>query len=381
MVGLKQTIYRTPRLTPDEDRARRRIGEIWRALKFSLKSRPHAWEGLLLRSWRARGIQGSNAIEGHHVSRDDALAAVEGGEPMEASEEDKAAVTGYQNAMTFVLQTAGDPHSRIDESLVRSLHFMLAGYDLSKRPGAWREGAVGVVNQATGERVYEAPDVDEVPDLMRCLVVRINDQADTDSALVRAAMAHLNLVMIHPFKDGNGRMARVLQSLVLASGGLYDPTFCSVEEYLGRNVHDYYAILGEVGQGSWQPANDARPWIRFMLQAHYRQAVTLRRRTQETGEVWDEISRLTGDMKLPERSGVSLVNAAFGWRLTNGRYRLHADVSASLASRDLKALVDADLLVASGAKRGTTYAAAERLLQIREKHRLDRSPISSVFDD
>jgi Fic family protein len=49
-------------------------------------------------------------------------------------------------------------------------------------------------------------------------------------------MAHLNLVMIHPFRDGNGRMARCLQSVVLAREGVLSPVFMSVEEYLGRNT-------------------------------------------------------------------------------------------------------------------------------------------------
>jgi Fic family protein len=91
-------------------------------------------------------------------------------------------------------------------------------------------------------------------------------------------MAHLNLVMIHPFRDGNGHMARCLQSLVLVRGGVFSPVFMSVEDYLGRNTHAYYDILAAVGKGSWQPAGDTRPWLRFMLTAHLRQATTMLRR-------------------------------------------------------------------------------------------------------
>jgi len=62
-------------------------------------------------------------------------------------------------------------------------------------------------------------------------------------------MAHLNLTMIHPFSDGNGRMARCLQSLVLARGGKLSPEFLSIEEYLGRNTPSYYQVLSAVAQG------------------------------------------------------------------------------------------------------------------------------------
>jgi len=59
-------------------------------------------------------------------------------------------------------------------------------------------------------------------------------------------MAYLNLTLIHPFSDGDGRMERCLQSYVLASAGVLSPVFTSVEEYLGRNTDRYYAVLTEV---------------------------------------------------------------------------------------------------------------------------------------
>ena len=68
--------------------------------------------------------------------------------------------------------------------------------------------------------------------------------------MVRGAMAHLNLTMINPFKDGNGRISRALQTLVLAREGILHPVFCSIEEWLGRVTAEYYAVLAEVGQGN-----------------------------------------------------------------------------------------------------------------------------------
>ena len=74
----------------------------------------------------------------------------------------------------------------------------------------------------------------------------LDDLTTTDAhPLVAAAMAHLNLVLVHPFSDGNGRMARCLQTFVLARDGLLAPEFSSIEEYLGRNTSAYYAVLAE----------------------------------------------------------------------------------------------------------------------------------------
>ena len=190
--------------------------------------------------------------------------------------------------------------------------------------------------------------------------------------MVRAALAHLNLVMIHPYSDGNGRMARVLQSLVLAREGILDPTFSSIEEYLGGNTTDYYAVLAEVGQGAWHPERNALPWVKFCLTAHHRQAETLLRRTQETGQLWAALDEEVRRRGLHERVTAALLDAAYGYRVRNTSYRKATDVSDGVASRDLAALVAAGLLVARGEKRGRHYEAAESLKALRAQVNLPR---------
>jgi Fic family protein len=184
-------------------------------------------------------------------------------------------------------------------------------------------------------------------------------------------MAHLNLVMIHPFRDGNGRMARCLQSLVLARGSVLAPVFTSVEEYLGCNTQAYYDVLGEVGGGSWHPDNDARPWIRFILTAHLRQAGTMLRRVRETERLWVSIDGVRRSTALPERVMSVLFDAASGLRVRNATYRANledageAAISEQTASRDLQRLGEAGLLRPVGEKRARFYAGSPAMLQLR----------------
>ena len=145
------------------------------------------------------------------------------------------------------------------------------------------------------------------------------------------------------------------------------PEFCSIEEHLGRNTQDYYDVLAEVGRGKWQPDNDARPWIRFCLTAHYRQAATVLRRTKEYARVWEELEQEVSKHGLPERTMMALHDACFGYRVRNSTYRTAADISLNLASRDLKILADAGLLVAMGERRGRFYVASESIREIRTK--------------
>ena len=78
---------------------------------------------------------------------------------------------------------------------------MMTQYDLRKNPGTWRPGIIYIRDDASGEVVYEGPDVELVPELVAELITWL-EKGDLDTpAMVRAAMAHLNLVMIHPYSE------------------------------------------------------------------------------------------------------------------------------------------------------------------------------------
>ncbi len=279
--------------TPSPDTVERRvldlIDDARRQLRFRV-AEPRRWIGSLRRMAFARAVQGSNSIEGYNASLDDVLAAVEGEPTLDADDETQLALAGYRDAMTYVLQVAQDPNPpSVDEGLLKALHFMMIKHDLQKNPGRWRPGAICVRNDATGEIAYEGPDCEQVPALIDAT---IRELEDSDApVVVRAAMAHLNLVMVHPFSDGNGRMARALQTLVLAREQIVAPVFSSIEEFLGRNTQAYYDVLADVGDGSWNPQRDARPWLRFCLTAHYRQAVTHLRRIEEAEQTLGRMCR------------------------------------------------------------------------------------------
>lgn len=110
-------------------------------------------------------------------------------------------------------------------------------------------------------------------------VVEWLEHGDLDAhVVVRAAMTHLHVVSVHPFREGNGRISRIAQSLVLAREGLLSPEFASIEEHLGAHTPDCYRVPQEVQGGAYQPARDATPWVAFCIEAHLVQA---RRRLEQ----------------------------------------------------------------------------------------------------
>lgn len=360
---------------PALDEAERRVENATTRIRADLRryiaTDTRRWSGLLARMTRARALAASNSVEGINVSNDDAIAAIDREDPANTDRDTWQAVVGYREAMDYILQRRQSPSFTITEDVLLAVHFMICQSDLRANPGQYRPGWVCVRNTRTGDVVHEGVDRDLLESLVHELLDYVND-GEVESVFLRAAMTHLNLAMLHPFTDGNGRTARCIHTAVLASDGIVAPAFSSIEEYIGFNQQAYYDVLAEVGGGGWNPKRDAKPWVRFCLSGHYRQAQTLLRRTRELERAYAALSELLETHDFPDRMALALLQAAFGIRVRNASYRISADVSRNLASRDLKALVDAKLLVPAGEKRGRSYSASPAVAKIRQQLRLPR---------
>ncbi|MGH3347072.1 MAG: Fic family protein [Nocardioides sp.] len=339
---------------------------------------PKRWNGLLRRTSTARAIQGSNTIEGYTVSDEDAVAAVDDEPPLTADAATWAEIVAYRRVLTYVLNVATEPGFTIDEAVLRSMHFMLLDHDLSKTPGRYRTREIFVRDDRHGVNVYEGPDPAKVPSLMGALSESLAAPG-SDDPLVRGAMAHLNLVMIRPFLEGNGRMARALQTMVLAQDQVVEPTFSSIEEWLGNNTQGYYDVLATTGRGSWQPGNDATLWVKFNLRAHHMQAQTMRRRFDEAETQWRKLDELLRAHKLNERVGAALFDALLGLRVTRPSYVKLTQLDERTATRDLVSAAGLGLLEARGERRGRYYVAGEPLRQVSEQLRSERKPLEDPY--
>lgn len=350
------------------------VFEQRKRLKNLTQSNPKRWFGTLRRANLAAAIRGSNSIEGIEVSPDQAAAVVANEPPpQDGYTENWLATKGYRDALTYIMQATEDSTFEFNKQFLKSLHFMMLQHEMDARPGQWRTGNIFVVDSKTSQRVYEGPPADQVDGLIGELVKFLNDsKMKGDECFVWGAIAHLNLTMIHPFKDGNGRMSRALQTLVIAQDGLLHPVYSSIEEWLGENTEEYYRVLGEVGRGQWNPGNSALPWVRFCLKAHYQQASKFLRRYEEAELAFAQIKKLVEGNKLPERCELPLFDAVIGGRLTNARYREAAEVTEYVASRDLRRLSELNILAPKGEARGRSYERGPVLNIIRSATKITR---------
>jgi Fic family protein len=373
-------IFQTPPISFEEVAAREKIDELWRKLRFQVAEQ-EPWVRQVSRLLSARAIQGSSGLDGYDVSLETVLAAIGEEETTGATAETRGAVSGYQRALAYVRQLAQDEHFQYTPQLLRGLQFMMAECAADTRPGLWRSRPGWIRDHTTGEIVYEGPPHREIPGLIEELTNCLS--ADNDApVVVVAAMAHLNLVMIGPFGAANGGMARCLQTLVLAREQPLAPALSSIEEYLGQNTCRYRKVLAEVGGETWQPRGDARPWVRFCLEAHFIQASSALRRVRESEAIWRRLDAICAEKHLPSRMVSALFDATVGISVRNASYRValrtsDQEISHQGATDDLRAMVNAGLLARFGSRRGTYYRAAEPLDAIRQQVRQSRRPISA----
>lgn len=370
-------IFSTPELDLEDRQVLEQVHTFRSELADVLRV-PRRWAGGLRRSMLARAIQGSNSIEGYDVKLDDAAAALDDEDALSADEPTFAEIRGYRQALGYVLAMAQDADFRLDVSAIRGMHFMMLSHDLSKSPGSYRQGVVYVHDEASGQNVYEGPPAEDVPGLVAELMAGVA-AGHTSDPLVQAAMAHLNLVMIHPFRDGNGRMARALQTLVLSRGGIGEPAFSSIEEWLGSNTEDYYRVLAATGAGAWHPERSAALWVKFNLRAHHIQAQTVRRRYREAGKLWQAFDELIEKHGLAERVADELFDASLGFRMRRATYVRRAGIEERTATRDLARLTELELLRAVGETKGRHYVMGDRLAEVVQNLLSLREPLVDPY--
>jgi Fic family protein len=325
------------------------------------------WLGSLRRQWRASSAESSIEIEGFRVPAEDTLAVAGGEEPPDPRDENRMALACYARAMDHVGVMSDDPAFHWDDRVILDLHFDACSFQRDREPGRYRRGGIEVTGPGGGPPAYVGPSHEAVPELMGELVAWLAHGDPDAHVAVRAAMAHLHLVSVHPFRDGNGRIARIVQSLVLAREGLLTPELVSIEEYLGRHTDAYYATLQRVQGGAYQPGRDAAPWVRLCVQAHLEQA---RRRLDQIAEAagrWSFLEQLVQRRDWPDRLVVALEQSLFQGA-TRASYTAEADVSPPTASNDFRRLLDAALVVQRGRGRTTRYLASERLRDELRRH-------------
>ena len=270
---------------------------------------------ILRRGNRIKTVQASLAIEGNTLSLEQVTAVLSGkrvlAQPREIQEV-RNAFAAYEKLPDW------NAHSRMD--LLAAHGLLMAGLD--DEAGRFRSGGVGI--NRGGEVIHIAPPPERVPVLMDNLLAWL--EKTDEHPLVASCVFHYEFEFIHPFQDGNGRLGRLWQTLILSR---WRPVFAllPVESIIRDRQQDYYAALGRADH-----AADATAFIEFMLAAILR-AIEESSLTsdQESDHQSDQVMRLIRALRKSQRSASDLMaDLGLSHRPTFRKNYLHPGLEAGL---------------------------------------------------
>ncbi len=358
------------RFTPSLESSRM-LDELQRARETLDQYRdvPDAYAGELRRHAIALSVHYSTRIEGNTLTLEQVESLLRGRQIAAPVSQQQEALN-YREAMQYAQVVANAASPRITEETVKTIHFLVTkslpgGYN----PGQYRFVQNFVINSATQRPLFRPPPPDRVQPLMEEYLQWLNTPREGLPPYYRAALAHLNFVAIHPFDDGNGRTARILEALVLYLAGYRSQELVSLEAYFGRDTQGYYRAIADSLGPAYDPQDrDVTPWTDYYLRAHAAQAAAA---AAETRLHRAQIDRLAEAFAAQLRGNldrlIALWVACTGGTITNSDYRDFTGVGNQTAARHLREMAAAGLLIRRGTGRGIHYVPTEAVLRVYQE--------------
>jgi len=310
------------------------------------------WEKQFKQDAIIRAVYHGTHIEGNLLNKDEAKDVLLGKE-VAARSRDIQEVINYRKVIEFIDEEAKKKIEKITEQLIKKLHKIIVDKILPpEEQGEYRKKQVVIRNSQTGEVTFRPPPSIEVPFLMREFVYWLNSWGfEKIHPVLKAGIAHHELVRIHPFLDGNGRVARVLATLILLLGGYDIRRFFSLEEYYDKDAASYYENLQKASSG------DLTSWLEYF---------TLGAAT-EFERIKEKVLKLSKDVKLKQKIGgqqiflterqIKIIEyiQEVGFLQNQAFKILFPDISEDSILRDLRELMNKGIIKKVGSTKKARY--------------------------
>ncbi len=309
-----------------------------------------AWEAKFREDALVRTVHHGTHIEGNELNFSEA-GQVLAGAKIVGRDRDIQEVLNYRNVLKFI---EGYDKQEITQEAIKHIH-SLTTYRLLAEDvvGEYRKTQVVVKNAQTGEITFRPPPAIEVPFLMEAFLGWFNTESVDTHPILKAGMVHYEIVRIHPFLDGNGRLARALATLVLFLHQYDIKRFFSLEEYYDREPLHYYEAL----QGVVKNDGNVTSWLEYFSEGL---AIELTR-------VKEKVKSLSTDLKIKKSFGgqqLSLTERQIkvveyiqenGFLQNKAFFELFPMVSDDTVLRELKDLLQKGIVVKEGTTKGARY--------------------------
>jgi len=236
-----------------------------------------------------RTVHYGTHIEGNELNLDQAEKVL-AGQGVVARDRDIQEVINYRKVMEY-LDEVKERSETVSENVIRKLHQITVNKILPiEKCGEYRKTQVVVKNNQTGQVSFRPPEASQIlPQINDLLVFIKASQNQNIHPVLGSGIVHYELVRIHPFLDGNGRVARALSTLILFLEGYDIRKFFSLEEYFDSNATEYYEALQSVAKEE----GDLTKWLEYFTQGL----------AIELSKIKEKVEKISVDGRLREKLG------------------------------------------------------------------------------
>lgn len=300
-----------------------------------------------------RTVHYGTHIEGNELNLSQAEKVMMGKEVV-GRERDVWEIINYRKAMDHINEIQNSEHE-INEDVIKKIHKITVRKILPEEQcGFFRKTQVVVKNSVSGEISFKPPIPMAVPYQIKDLVAFINNSENKDiHPVLRSGIVHYELVRIHPFLDGNGRVARALSTLILFLEGYDIRKFFSLEEYFDSDANRYYEALQSVEK----TGGDQTRWLDYFTEGL----------AIELSKIKEKVENISIDAKLKERLGgrplmlterqlkiIEYIQKT-GYLQNKAFESLFPKVSEDTILNELKALLKQGIIGKRGVTKGAKY--------------------------
>jgi len=258
-------------------------------------------------------------------------------------------VINYNNALTHLNALLTSHAVELSVQLILDIHVhVIRGLLPSFQSGKLRKLPVVVNDPRTGSVVYMPPDVENVSVLVYDLVAFVKDNRKTIDPLILAGIFHKQMVIIHPFMDGNGRTTRLATKVLLAKMGLNTFRLFSFENYYNQNVTKYFQTVGECGDyNEVSDSIDFTRWLEYFTSGLIDELLRVQKLLPTVGNT-------PQTMLEPHHVGVLEYVSKHG-AIRDKNYAVLTERSKASRTKDFQKLITLGLIERKGKGKGTYY--------------------------
>ncbi len=257
--------------------------------------------------------------------------------------------------MDFIRDIANNKDIPINEDVIKQIHaFVVRDIPSQGSPGVYKLKPNAIQNQA-GKRIFLPPSPNDTPKLMSELSTWLSQRRLALHPVITAGIAHLELVAIHPFDNGNGRTARALADLLLWRYGYTFRRLFSWVRQVGIDMSTYHQKLSEALGVEYGANADPTAWLEYFAESIAKSLAELKPDLQKLRESFIELYNMGAETGLSTDQIEAIVFAEFYGSVSTAEYMRTKTLSRSTVVKRLSELVHLGFLRIDGKGRSVKY--------------------------